>query len=287
MQYFKLHNGLMMPAIGSGTNNFGRADSNEYKSELIGDYSAMESALEVGYRMFDTALAYGNEDGIGNCIRKSGIAREEFFIMGKIPNRAPYNCTPQSIRESVDTSLRNLQTDYFDMFLIHKAVDDAVAKAGGTMDLTKTLEIWYTLTELYKEGKLRGIGISNFDVPQLSAFLKECGEVPMVNEVRCNPSFRNTEVVELCKANNIQPIAHSPLSFSVAPGVFVVNEEHKAKLSAIGEKYDKSWAQVQLRYNFQNGVASIPRSSKKKNQAASLDIFDFELSAEEMQELSK
>jgi len=93
--------------------------------------------------------------------------------------------------------------------------------------------------------------------------------------------------VELCKENGIQPIAHSPLSFSVAPGVFVVNEEHKAKLTAIGEKYGKSWAQVQLRYNFQNGVASIPRSSKKANQAASLNIFDFELSAEEMAALSK
>ena len=287
MQYFTLHNGLLMPAIGSGTNNFGRADSNEYKSELIGDYSAMESALEVGYRMFDTALAYGNEDGIGDCLQESGIARSEFFIMGKIPNRAPYNCTPESIRESVDTSLQRLKTDYFDMFLIHKAVDDAVAKQGGVMDLTKTLEIWYTLTELYKEGKLRGIGISNFDVPQLTAFLKDCGEVPMVNEVRCNPACRNDEVIALCKEKGVQPIAHSPLSFSIAPGVFAVDEDYKAKLAGIGEKYGKTWAQVQLRYNFQNGVASIPRSFKKKNQAASLDIFDFELSSEEMQALSK
>lgn len=287
MEFFKLHNGLIMPAIGSGTNNFGRADSNEYTSPLIGDYSAMESALEVGYRMFDTALAYGNEDGIGDCMKKSGIAREEFFIMGKIPNRAPYNCTPQSIRESVETSLKNLQTDYFDMFLIHKAVDDAVAKRGGTMDLTKTLEIWYTLTELYKEGKLRGIGISNFDVPQLTEFLKTCGEVPMVNEIRCNPACRSEDVIALCKQNNIQPIAHSPLSFSVGPGVFKVDEAYKAKLAGVGEKYGKSWAQVQLRYNFQLGLCSIPRSSKKANQAASLNIFDFELTAEEMQTLSK
>lgn len=287
MEYFKLRNGLNMPAIGSGTNNFGRADSNEYKSELIGDYSAMESALEVGYRMFDTALAYGNEDGIGECIKKSGISRKEFFLMGKIPNRAPYNCTPESIRASVDASLKNLQTDYFDMFLIHKAVDDAVARQGGVMDLTKTLEIWSTLTELYKEGKLLGIGVSNFDVPQMTAFVKECGEIPMVNEVRCNPACRNKEVVKLCLDNGIQPIAHSPLSFSTAPGVFEVDENYKLKLAGIGEKYGKTWAQVQLRYNYQNGIASIPRSSKIKNQAASLDIFDFELTTDEVLSLSE
>ncbi len=287
MEYFTLRNGQKMPAVGSGTNSFGRADSNEYTSPLIGDYSAMESALEVGYRMFDTALAYGNEEGIGNCLAKSGIPREEFFLMGKIPNRAPYNSTPQSVRESVDASLRRLKTDHFDMFMIHKAVDDAVARQGGSMDLNKTLEIWYTLTELYKEGKLRGIGVSNFDTEQLTAFLKECGEVPMVNEVRCNPACRNSDVLVLCKENGIQPIAHSPLSFSIAPGVFKVDELAKARLSYVGEKYGKSWAQVLLRYNYQNGVVSIPRSSKKSNQAASLDIFDFALTDDEFLWLSK
>ena len=287
MQYFKLSNGIMMPAIGSGTNNFGRADSNEYKSELIGDYSALDSALEVGYRMFDTAMAYGNEDGIGEHLQKSGIPREEFFIMGKIPNRAPYNVDINSIRDCVAKSMKDLRIEQFDMFLIHKAVDDSVAKAGGKMDLSKTIELWNNLTILYKEGLFRAIGVSNFEMEHMPEFLKSVDLYPMVNEVRCNPSHRNTEIIELCKEKGIRPIAHSPLSFSVAPGVFVVNEEHKAKLAAIGEKYGKSWAQVQLRYNFQNGVASIPRSSKKANQAASLNIFDFELSAEEMAALSE
>jgi diketogulonate reductase-like aldo/keto reductase len=109
----------------------------------------------------------------------------------------------------------------------------------------------------------------------------------MVNEIRCNPSCRSDDVVELCHANKIQPIAHSPLSFSVAPGVFKVDEEFKAKLAGVGEKYGKTWAQVQLRYNFQKNICSIPRSSKKTNQAASLNIFDFELTAEEMLALSK
>ena len=154
------------------------------------------------------------------------------------------------------------------------------------MNLEKTLELWHNLTVLYKEGKFRGIGVSNFNVEQLTAFLPECGLVPMVNEIRCNPAMRNTETVAFCKERDIQLIAHSPLSFSVAPGVFAVDEDYKARLAAVGEKYGKSWAQVQLRYNFQNGICSIPRSSKPKNQAANLDIFDFALTAEEMAQLS-
>ncbi len=185
MEYFKLRNGIEIPAVGSGTNTFGRADD-RYESPLNGDFTAMRSAIEVGYRMFDTAMAYGNEDGIGEEIAKSGIPRSEFFIMGKIPNRAPYNSSPENIRRSVEDSLKNLKTDYFDMFLIHKAVD----------------------------------------------------------------------------------------------------EDYKAKLAAIGEKYGKHWAQVQLRYNFQSGIVSIPKSSNPKNQASNLNIFDFALTDEEMAQLS-
>lgn len=286
MEFFKLHNGVMMPAIGSGTNNFGRSDSNNYDSELNGDFSAMDSALEVGYRMFDTAMIYGNEDGIGERLKSSGVPREDFFIMGKIPNQPPYHNDEKSIRESVDASLKNLRLDYFDMFLIHKAVPTAVERQGGTMNVEKTLELWHHLIDLMKEGKFRAIGISNFTVEHLNLFLPGCDVVPMVNEIRCNPAMRNTETIALCKEKGIQVVAHSPLSFSIAPGVFAVDENYKAKLAAIGEKYGKSWAQVQLRYNFQNGVISIPRSSKKANQAASLDIFDFELTAEEMNALS-
>lgn len=288
MEYFKLANGFLMPAIGSGTNNFGRADSDRYESELNGDFSAMDTALEVGYRMFDTAMIYGNEDGIGERIKNSGIPREEFFIMGKIPNQSPYNDDEDNIRKSVEDSLKTLQTDYFDMFLIHKAIPTADERAGvKVMNLEKTAALWSVLIKLMNEGKLRGIGVSNFTVEQLEQFLPVCGVYPMVNEVRCNPAMRNTEVIELCKQKGIQPVAHSPLSFSVAAGVFAVNEDYKARLAAIGEKYGKHWAQVQLRYNFQNGIASIPRSSKKRNQASNLDIFDFALTVEEMTALNK
>lgn len=285
MKYFTLQNGIEIPAVGCGTSTFGRENSDQYQSAITGDYSIMEDAIESGYRMFDTAIAYGNEDGIGNCIKTSGIPRSEFFIIGKIPNRAPYNSSAGNIRQSVEDSLKNLQMEYFDLFLIHKAVDDAVARQGGVMDLNKTLELWYVLTDLMKEGKMRGIGISNFDATQLRAFLKDCGQLPLVNEIRCNPAMPNTEVVNLCKDTGILPIAHSPLSFSVAPGVFAVDEQRKNLMNDIGAKYAKSWAQVQLRYNYQSGICSIPRSSKKKNLMSNLDIFDFALSSEEMETL--
>lgn len=287
MEFFKLRNGIMMPAVGSGTNTFGREDD-RYESALNGDFTPMRTAIEAGYRLFDTALVYGNEDGIGEELAKSGIKRDEFFIMGKIPNRAPYNSNEENIRKCVEDSLKNLKTDHFDMFLIHKAVDDAAAKRGEKMNLEKTLELWGVLEDLYKEGKFRGIGVSNFEPEHLHEFMKGgWHELPMVNEIRCNPAMRNTEAVNICRDLGIQVIAHSPLSFSIAPGVFAVDENYKAKLNEIGAKYGKHWAQVQLRYNFQNGIVSIPKSSKPKNQASNLDIFDFALTDEEMAELSE
>lgn len=285
MEYFKLANGKKIPAVGSGTNTFGRENDN-YESALNGDFTPMVSAIDAGYRLFDTALVYGNEDGLGKCIQESEIDRNEFFLMGKIPNRSPYNDCEKSIRECIDGSLKNMRTDHFDMFLIHKAVDDAAAKRGETMNLSKTLEIWEVLKKLHHEGKLLGIGVSNFDAAQLQCFIDGgCGMLPMVNEIRCNPAMRNIETVNMCHSLGIQPVAHSPLSFSVAPGVFKVDEDYKAKLQSIGGKYGKHWAQVQLRYNYQMGIVSIPKSSKPKNQASNLDIFDFSLTKEEMSSL--
>ncbi len=286
MEYFKLSNGLSVPAIGTGTDKFGREDPNRYDSPLTDDFSQMDSVLEVGYRLFDSALAYGNQDGLGSKLRDCGIPREELFIISKIPNRPPYNENPENIRAAVDLCLKEFKTDYLDMFLIHKAVDTSLEKQGITeMDVETTAALWNTLVELYKEGKFRSVGVSNFNAKHMAQLLEHTDFPPMVNEVRCNPSYPNEETIAFCQERGIQIIAHSPLSFSVSPGVYSVNEDHKAKLVALGEKYGKSWAQVQLRYNYQRGIISIPRSTKPKNQAASLDIFDFELTAEEMDSL--
>lgn len=284
MNYFTLSNGVKIPAVGTGTDKFGREDPNRYDSPLTGDYSEMDSVLEAGYRMFDSALAYGNQAGLGDKLKSCGIPRSDLFIISKIPNRAPYNESPANIRAAVDQCLNEFKTDYLDLFLIHKAVDTALEKQGITeMNVELTAALWNTLVELYKEGKFRSVGVSNFTATHMSQLLENTDFVPMVNEVRCNPSYPNEEAIAYCQERRIQIIAHSPLSFSVAPGVYDVNDGVKAKLAEIGAKYGKSWAQVQLRYNYQHGIVSIPRSSKPKNQAASLDIFDFGLTAEEME----
>ena len=286
MEYFTLANGVRIPAIGTGTNTFGR-DDDDLMSKPTGNFKAMESCLEVGYKLYDTAISYRNEEGIGECLKKSSVPREELFILGKIPNDDPYNTDPESIRKSVSDSMARLNIDYFDLFLIHQAVPARVAKEGGKMDEEKTCALYRELEALYREGKFRAIGVSNFDVEQLKILMDRCEIVPMVNEIRSNPATRNQEILDFCKANGILPVAHSPLNFTA--GAFKVDAEKKAayiaKAAPVGEKYGKSWAQVLLRWNYQAGICSIPKSSSPKNQAANLEIFDFALTDEEMQAL--
>lgn len=283
MEYFTLNNGVRIPAVGTGTNTFGR-DDDDLMSKPTGNFAAMESCLKVGYRLYDTAISYRNEEGIGDCLKKSDVPRSELFILGKIPNDDPYNTSPESIRQSVADSMARLKIEYFDLFLIHQAIPARIAKAGGKMDVEKTVALYGELEAMYKEGKFRAIGVSNFDAEQLRVLMEHCKTKPMVNEIRSNPACRQKELVEFCKAAGILPVAHSPLNFTA--GAFSVDQSAKAdyiaKATPVGEKYGKSWAQVLLRWNYQSGICSIPKSSSPKNQAANLDIFDFNLTSQEM-----
>lgn len=286
MEYFKLRNGMEIPAVGCGTVNFGR-EGGKLENALTGDFSAVDTALETGYRFFDTALAYGNEEGIGERIAASGIARDKLFLSSKVPNKPPYHNSPATVRESVEESLRRMRTDYFDMMLIHHAVPGKTDLKGEglSMDVERVCMIWDTLTQLMKEGKLRGLGVSNFNIEHLQLLMANSSEKPLVNQIRCNPAGQNNEVIEFCLAQNIRPIAHSPLNFSRSRGVVLEMPEYKAKLSALGEKYGKGWAQILLRYDYQRGMVSVPGSAKKNHQASNLDIFDFCLNDTEMAEL--
>ncbi len=279
MEYFKLRNGCSMPAIGCGTVKFGRVDGDLAKP-LNGDFSPVDAALEAGYRLFDTAYAYGNEEGIGERIALSGIPREELFLSSKVPNKPPFYESPATIRACVEESLRRMRTDYFDMMLIHQAVA-GVAGVDNTaeMDVERVSMIWNTLVDLMHEGKLKGIGVSNFNKHQLEQLMAVSSEIPMVNQVRFNPASPNGEVVEFCKSHGIVPEAHSPLNFSAKRDVFVTDEEYKGRLNQIAADHGKGWAQVLLRYYFQLGMVSVPGSSKAGHLASNLDIFDFELSS--------
>lgn len=285
MEYFKLRNGGVMPAIGCGTVKYGRVDG-DLSKPLNGDFSSVDAALKAGYRLFDTAFAYGNEEGIGERIALSGIPREELFLSSKVPNKPPYYENPASIRACVEESLRRMRTDYFDMMLIHQAVagvasNDSTAK----MDLDRVSMIWNTLIELMHEGKLKGIGVSNFNKAQLEQLISVSSEIPMVNQIRYNPASPNLEVVEYCKSLGIVPEAHSPLNFSARRGVSICDPEYKARLDQIAADHGKGWSQVLLRFYFQLGMVSVPGSSKFSHLAANLDIFDMELSPEEMKSL--
>lgn len=285
MEVFKLRNGQNMPAVGCGTVNFGR-EGGKYENPLTDDFSAVTTALEAGCRLFDTALAYGNEEGIGAAIAASGVSRDELFLSTKVPNKEPYNLTPASVRASLEESLRRMRTDHFDMVLIHHAIPVKVELAGGTMDVERVCMIWDTLIELMHEGKTVGIGVSNFNTEQLKILMAGTSFVPLVDQIRRNPATPNREVIEFCKHSGIQPEAHSPLNFSRSRGSAYVDPVYMATLEAMGEKYGKSWAQVLLRYNYQEGLVSIPGSAKLSHQKSNLEIFDFSLTREEMQTLN-
>ena len=284
MEYFKLNNGTEIPAIGSGTNTFGR-DNSDLKSKPTGNYSAMVSTIEAGYRFFDCAISYGNQDGVGKCILESGIPREEFYVLSKIPNRVPYNVDEESIRKSVEQSLLESGLGYYDMFMVHQAVD--YNSPDGKMNKEVTVNLYKVLEKLYKEGVFKTLAVANFNAEQLDILMSETEIVPACDQIRSNPANRNQETVDFCKKHGIVPMAHSPMNFTIAGFNVdeVCAEAYKKTASEIGEKYGKSWGQVLLRSNFQKGIISIPKSHTPKYQKENIDIFDFELSDEEMEKL--
>lgn len=283
MERFLLGSGASIPAIGCGTVNYGR-EGHRFPNRLNGDYSALDSALRLGYRLFDTAVLYGNEDGVGAHLQASGIPREELFLIGKIPNIAPYNQTPEDIRACVDASLRRLRLEYFDLLLIHHAVPPQ--RQGQAMNLERTAGLWVTLDKLRREGKLRNTGVSNFDCGQLKQLIQATQILPAADQIRFNPAVQDWETVAFCRDHAILPIAHSPLNFTVSRGKRVEDPVYRLRLEEIGARHGKSWAQILLRYNYQSGICSIPASFNPLHQQENLDIFDFSLDPEEMRSLT-
>lgn len=263
MEYFTLSNGVNMPVLGSGCNSFGRSDG-RWQSEPDGDYRPLVSAIKVGYRYFDTAIDYHNEAAIGLFISESGIHREEFFLSTKIPERPEYIASKDSVRMHITRSLERLRTDYLDLLLIHRPSEDVEG----------IIRTWETMSVMMAEGKIRAIGVSNFEIPLLKTVMDVSKTKPMVNQVMINPGMWHTEVVEFCLKNDIRPTAWGPLTN--------VSENNKNDLRKIGVKYNKSWAQVLLRHYFQRGIVSVPKSHFVNEQKENLEIFDFKLTDDEM-----
>ena len=264
MEYLALNNGQMIPAVGMGTNTFGK-ENGMYMAEVNGDFAEAKSAIAAGYRLFDTAISYRNERGIGQILAESSVPREDFFIVTKIPGNDEY---AKTVRQAVENSLVNLKSNYIDLYLIHHPWEN---KQG-------MIRMWNGLTELREEGKIRAIGVSNFMVKDLELIQKESDVKPVVNQVQCNPGEWNDEVITYCKQNGILPMAWGPLQ--------KVNAAYRAKLEKVAEKHHKLWAQILLRYDFQRGICVIPKSRNIVHQNENIDIFDFSLGQEDMEYLS-
>ena len=222
-------------------------------------------ALNVGYRLIDTAQAYGNEEGVGSAIAKSGIDRKDLFITTKVWIA---NSGEEKATKSIDESLRKLQTEYIDLLLIHQAYGDVF----GT---------WRAMEKAYRAGKVRAIGVSNFQAGRFFDFAHYVEVKPMVNQLQCNTLIQQTGIEPIHAEFGTKMMAWGPLGGQGVDGI-VKSEE----LAAIGAKYGKSAAQVALRWLTQRGIVAIPKSSHKERMQQNFDIFDFTLTVDEMAQIA-
>jgi len=251
MKYVELNNGVKMPILGYGV--FQIADHEECERCVL-------DAIDVGYRLFDTAQGYGNEKALGTAIKKCGIPREELFITTKLwISNFGYGKT----KESIKGSLERLQLDYLDLLLIHQPFNDYY----GT---------YRAMQELNKEGILRAIGVSNFYPDRLIDLIKYNEIVPAVNQVETHPYNQQVKANEIMKKYGVQIQAWAP--FAEGRNNLFGDET----LKAVGDKYNKSNAQVSLRYLIQRGVSVIPKTVSKERMIQNFDVFDFELAQEDM-----
>lgn len=247
MKQVTLHDGNTVPQIGLGTFDLKEGDVRE--------------ALKAGYRLLDTAWQYGNEEEVGRAVKRSGIPRKELFVTTKLWTE---DVRTERVREALENSLRNLQMDYVDLYLIHWPAE-------------KFEKAWLEMVQLKKEGKIRSVGVSNFETHHLEELRNVSDIVPAVNQIECHPYFVNYQLIDVCRNHKIAVQAWCPLG-----GSFAKIPEKKI-FQDMAEKYKKTSAQVILRWHIQNQRLVIPRSANTERQKENLDIFDFELLPEDIQ----
>ena len=247
----KLSNNINIPILGFGV--YALKERNEFEF-------AVNIALENGYRHFDTASIYGNEEMLGKVLKKSGIDRTEIFITTKLW-KSDYGY--DTALDAFNASLKRLNMDYVDLYLIHWPQNE------------KLIETWKVLENIYFSGKSKVIGVSNFTIDDLNLLIKNCQIKPMVNQFEHHPYLQQKELVDFCFNMDIQVIAHSPLMWGR-----ILNDK---ALKIFSDKYKKSIAQIVLRWNLQKGIAVIPKSSHKNRIIENADIFDFNISDNDME----
>jgi 2,5-diketo-D-gluconate reductase A len=249
-----LNNGIPMPRLGFGTNTLNNS---------IGTRSVSD-AISVGYRLIDTAHIYGNEEAVGEGIKQSGIDRKELFITSKLwVDDSGY----ESTKKAFETSINKLRVAYLDLYLIHRPRGDVKGS-------------WQAMEELFKTGKIRAIGVSNFKPEQLDELMVYAKIAPAINQIETHAFFQENISYPFLKHSETQMEAWSPLAAG-RNGIF-----SNQTLAAIGKKYQKSIAQVCLRWHYQRGIVAIPRSSQKAHMIENLNIFDFELAESDLQTIA-
>lgn len=253
MQYVTLNNALKMPILGLGTWTLRGKECEE----------SVRTAIEVGYRLIDTAQMYENEREVGSAIKSCGIPREELFITTKI-------CSPnnsyEKTKKAIEKSLEELQLDYIDLLLIHEPYEESQ-------------EMYRAMKEAYKEGKLKAIGISNFNVKLYEDFIKHCEIIPVVNQVETHIYHGQKELQEIMKKHGTLMEAWSPFTAG-KKDVF-----HNETLVSIAKKYKRTVAQIILRYFVQRGIIVIPKSCKRERIIENISVFDFSLDSVDMKKI--
>ena len=256
MQYTILNNGIKMPMVGFGVFQIHDAKTTQ---------TVVEEAIKTGYRLIDTAQVYGNEEAVGKAIKASGVPREELFITTKLWIS---DFSYEAAKDAFNESLRKLDLDYVDLYLLHQPFGDIFGA-------------WRALEELYKEGKIKAIGLSNFQVSQIQEIMDQCEIPPMIMQVECHPYYPAEHVYDFCKKNHIQLQSWYPLGHG--------NSEmlKEAIFVELAKKYHKSTVQIILRWHLQMGFGLVPGSKSLDHIEANAQIFDFELTDEEMKEIEK
>ncbi|MBO7485933.1 MAG: aldo/keto reductase [Spirochaetaceae bacterium] len=264
-EFYTLNDGSKIPKIGFGT----------YNEEFKDNKAIILQAIECGYRFFDTASLYETERSLGNALKESGIARKDVILETKLWID---EMGADNVRKACDKSLNRLQTDYIDIYMIHWP-----RQTGDDDENWKQLdaETWHAMEELVKQGKVKRLGLSNFLPHHLANILANCTIKPVVDQLELHPGWSQEAAVAFCKANNVLPMAWSPLGRGRENATI-----GNSILVRLAQKYGKSIQQINLRFLLQKGILPIPKASSPAHMKSNLDVFDFELCDDDVSMLS-
>jgi diketogulonate reductase-like aldo/keto reductase len=259
-----MNNGLTIPVLGTGTNTFGK-ENNDFNGKITYDTKELRSAIDLGYRLIDTAIFYRNEAVIGKAVNESSVDRSDFFITSKIPDKKDYTETNETVKHHVEESLKALDIGYIDLYLIHFPLEKN----------EENLRVWRVLETYVDKGLIKSIGVSNFNQDQLGYLIDHARIKPVLNQFQSYPGKHQQALIDYCKANDVIPEAYQSLA--------KLDDKTKDKLKALAKPYNKSWSQIVLNYQIHEGLVVIPKSHSQAHQFENIDVFNFELTKDDIE----